>query len=130
MHRQHLVDLFKRHISSSCTVHFDKRLTEYDTQSSGTLALHFADGSTATTDVLVGADGIRSAVRRTLFETIGPGIVDPSKIRHYSDPSWTGTLVYRTILSAEKLSKMDSNNVALKDSMLVSSQKSGQDRQR
>lgn len=118
IHRQHLVDLLKRHISSSCTVHFDKRLTEYDTQSSGSLTLYFADGSTATTDVLVGADGIRSAVRKTLFETIGPGIVDPSKTRHYSDPSWTGTLVYRTILSVEKLSKMDPNNVALKDSML------------
>jgi salicylate hydroxylase len=130
MHRQHLVDLFKRHISSSCTIHFNKRLTKYDTESSGSLVLHFADGSTASTDVLIGADGIRSAVRKTLFEIIGPGIVDPSKTRHYSDPSWTGTLVYRTILSAEKLSQMDPNNVALKDSMLVSPQESGQDRWR
>lgn len=115
MHRQHLVDLFKQHLSSSCTVHFNKRLTEYDAQSPGSLVLHFADDSTATTNVLVGADGIRSAVRKTLFEIAGPGIVDPSKIRHYSDPSWTGTLVYRSVFPAEKLSKLDPNNVALKD---------------
>ncbi|KAG2130017.1 hypothetical protein BD769DRAFT_1666951 [Suillus cothurnatus] len=118
MHRQHLVDILKRHVSSSCTVHFNKRLTGYDTQSPGSLVLHFADNSTATTDVLVGADGIHSAVRKTLFETlIGPGIVDPSKTRHYSDPSWTGTLVYRTIVPVEKLSEMYPNNVALKGFM-------------
>ncbi|KAG1737520.1 uncharacterized protein EDB91DRAFT_1249644 [Suillus paluster] len=65
----------------------------------GQLILHFADGSTAPTDMLVGADGIRSS------------------IRHYIDPSWTGTLVYRTVFPAEKLFKMDPNNVALKNSI-------------
>ncbi|KAG0704178.1 hypothetical protein DFH29DRAFT_393929 [Suillus ampliporus] len=118
MHRQHLVDILKQHLPSSCTVHFNKRLTKYDKQSPESLILHFANGSTATTDVLVGADGIRSSVRKTFFETIDPDIVDPCKIRHYSDPSWTGKLVYRAVFPAEKLSKMDPNNVALKNLML------------
>ncbi|KAG9310220.1 hypothetical protein JVU11DRAFT_9865 [Chiua virens] len=30
--------------------------------------LEFADGTTATADILIGANGIRSAVRKTLFE--------------------------------------------------------------
>ncbi|KAG2126583.1 hypothetical protein DEU56DRAFT_959331 [Suillus clintonianus] len=118
MHRQHLVDVLKKNLPSSCTVHFNKRLTKYDNQSPGLLVLHFADDSTATTDVLVGADGVRSSVRKTLFETIDPSIVDPSNIKRYSDPSWTGTLVYRSVFPAEKLSKMDPNNVALKDFMM------------
>jgi len=101
----------------------NKRLTKYDKQSPGSLILHFADDSTATTDVLVGADGIRSSVRKTLFETIDPDIVDPSKIRHYTDPSWTGTLVYRDVFPAEKLSEIDPNNQALRHLMLVSPQK-------
>jgi salicylate hydroxylase len=115
MHRKDLVDILKQSIPSSCTIHFNKRLTEYENQSPGSLVLHFADGSTSTTDVLVGADGIHSSVRKTLFETMGPDTVDPSKTRHYSDPSWTGTLIYRSVFPAEKLSKLDPSNVALKD---------------
>ncbi|KAG1737522.1 uncharacterized protein EDB91DRAFT_1249645 [Suillus paluster] len=118
MHRQHLVDILKQHLPSECTVHLDKRLTRYVKQSPGSLILHFADGSTATTDVLVGADGIRSSVRKTLFETIDAGIIDRSRIRHYIDPSWTGTLVYRTVFPAEKLFRLDPNNVALKNFMI------------
>ncbi|KAG2035547.1 hypothetical protein BDR03DRAFT_1012407 [Suillus americanus] len=115
MHRKDLVDILMRSIPSSCTVHFNKRLTKYEKQSPGSLILYFADDSTSAADVLVGADGIHSSVRKTFFETIGPDTVDPSKIRYYSDPTWTGTLVYRSLFPAEKLSKLDPNNVALKD---------------
>lgn len=118
VHRQDLVDILKQIIPLSCTIHFNKRLTKYEKQSPGSLALHFADDSTSTTDVLVGADGVHSSVLKTLFETIGPDTIDPSKIRHCSDPSWTGTLVYRSIFPAEKLSKSDPNSLALKDFMI------------
>lgn len=43
-------------------VAFDKRLDRYEERGTGIVA-HFADGSRAEGDVLVGADGIRSAVR-------------------------------------------------------------------
>ncbi|KAG1859289.1 hypothetical protein F4604DRAFT_1793252 [Suillus subluteus] len=115
MHRQHLMDTLKQYLPSSCSLHFNKRLTRYDKQLSGSLILHFADDSTSTTDVLIGADGVHSSVRKTLFETLDRDVVDPSKIRHYTDPSWTGTLVYRTVFPAKKLSDLDPNNVALKD---------------
>ncbi|KAG2366450.1 hypothetical protein BDR07DRAFT_1396005 [Suillus spraguei] len=118
MHRKDLIDILKQDIPPSCTIHLNKRLTKYEKQSSGSLILYFADDSTSTTDVLVGADGIHSSVRKTLFETIDPDSVDPSKIRHYSNPSWTGTLVYRSVFPAEKLSKLDPNHVALKDFMI------------
>jgi salicylate hydroxylase len=115
MHRKDFVDILKQSIPSSCTVHFNKRLTKYEKQSPGSLTLYFADDSTSSADVLVGADGIHSSVRKTFFEAIGPDTIDPSKIRHYSDPSWTGTLVYRSVFPAEKLSELDPSNVALKD---------------
>jgi hypothetical protein len=123
MHRKDLIDILKQNIPSSCTIHLNKRLTKFEKQSPGSLILYFTDDSTSTTDVLVGADGIHSSVRKTLFETIGSNTVDPSKIRHYSDPSWSGTLVYRSIFPAEKLSKLYPNNVALKGFTIVSSQK-------
>ena len=43
--------------------HFNKRLLHYDATSEGITA-NFTDGTTATGDVLIGADGIRSVVRQ------------------------------------------------------------------
>ncbi|KAG1737580.1 uncharacterized protein EDB91DRAFT_1140799 [Suillus paluster] len=118
IHRQNFADILKQYLPSSCRLHFNKRLTRYDKQLSGSLILHFADDSTATTDVLIGADGIRSSVRKTLFNTLDRDIVDPSKIGRYIDPVWTGTLVYRTVIPMEKILQVDPNNIALKDFIL------------
>ncbi|KAG0707085.1 hypothetical protein DFH29DRAFT_1066512 [Suillus ampliporus] len=115
LQRQDLVNILEQYLPSSCKVHFNKRLTRYDKQLPGSLILHFADDSTATADVLIGADGIRSSVRKTLFETLDRDDVDPSKIGHYTNPSWTGTLLYRAVISTKKLSQMDPNNIALND---------------
>ncbi|OAX39284.1 FAD/NAD(P)-binding domain-containing protein [Rhizopogon vinicolor AM-OR11-026] len=115
IHHKHLVDILNQQIPSSCTVHFNKCLTKYVKQSAGSFVLHFADESIETTDVLIGADGIHSSVRKTLFETINEDLIDPSKIRNYSDASWTGTLIYRAVIPSEKLSQTDPENVALRD---------------
>ena len=120
MHRQHLVDILKRHLPTSCTVHFNKRLTKYDKLSAGSCILHFADDSTETADVLIGADGVRSSVRKTLFDTIDPGVIDLSQARHYKDASWSGTLIYRATFPVEKLSKIDPNHILLKGFVVVS----------
>ncbi|MEU2789878.1 NAD(P)/FAD-dependent oxidoreductase [Streptomyces sp. NPDC007100] len=45
-------------------VHFDKVFTRYENNPDGTVTAHFEDGTTATGDVLVGADGSQSPVRR------------------------------------------------------------------
>jgi 2-polyprenyl-6-methoxyphenol hydroxylase-like FAD-dependent oxidoreductase len=45
-------------------IHFDRTFTRYQTHPDGRVSAHFADGSTATGDLLVGADGAGSAVRR------------------------------------------------------------------
>src|SRR6266849_6396597 len=44
-------------------VQFDRNFTRYEETADGTIVLHFADGSTAACDVLVGADGGNSHVR-------------------------------------------------------------------
>lgn len=43
---------------------FDKVFTHYEQHADGTVTAHFADGDTATADLLVGADGANSPVRR------------------------------------------------------------------
>ncbi|WP_229401442.1 FAD-dependent oxidoreductase [Micromonospora okii] len=45
-------------------VHFGRTFTRYEQRDDGTVTAHFADGGTATGDLLVAADGTHSAVRR------------------------------------------------------------------
>ncbi|GAA2746016.1 FAD-dependent oxidoreductase [Kitasatospora cinereorecta] len=45
-------------------VRYGTRLTHYDVSRSGSVTAHFADGTSATGDVLIGADGVNSAVRK------------------------------------------------------------------
>ncbi|MFM0265312.1 FAD-dependent monooxygenase [Paraburkholderia sediminicola] len=48
-------------------VHFDKTFTSYEQNDDGSVTAHFADGTRVTADLLVGADGARSKVRRQLL---------------------------------------------------------------
>ncbi|MGV9613144.1 FAD-dependent oxidoreductase [Nocardia xishanensis] len=65
-------------VAAGVHVEFDKRLVGVDEHPDGITA-RFADGSTATADVLIGADGIRSTVR---------GLIDPNA----PGPKYTGML--------------------------------------
>ena len=48
-------------------IHFDKTFTAYDQNADGSVTAHFTDGTHVTADLLVGADGARSKVRRQLL---------------------------------------------------------------
>lgn len=53
-------------------VEFGREFDRYELLPDGSVTAHFTDGSTATGDVLVGADGSRSAVRRQYLPGAGP----------------------------------------------------------
>lgn len=67
-------------------IHTGRRLTGLE-QDSDQVTAHFADGSSASGTVLVGADGVRSAVRALL----NPG----------DEPRYTNHLAYRFLVPAE-----------------------------
>ncbi|USW55955.1 Putative FAD-binding domain, FAD/NAD(P)-binding domain superfamily [Septoria linicola] len=74
-------------------MHASKKLKGVDRQSDKTLTLQFEDGSTHETDVLIGADGIHSAVRKVIL-----GEDDPA-----SSPVSAGMLAIPTLQPYEKL---------------------------
>jgi salicylate hydroxylase len=48
-------------------MHASRNLDHFDRNSDGSLTLHFTDGTTHECDILVGADGIRSTVRKLIL---------------------------------------------------------------
>ena len=60
-----------RAVEAGVEVHYDKRLVTIENTATSVTA-SFSDGTTATADVLLGADGVRSTVR-TLIDPTAPG---------------------------------------------------------
>ncbi|MGI4954958.1 MAG: FAD-dependent monooxygenase [Janthinobacterium lividum] len=69
-------------------IHLGRKLTGFD-QDSDRVHLRFADGHVAEGDVLIGADGIHSRVRHTLFGQ--------------EDASFTGMIAWRGVIPMERL---------------------------
>ncbi len=70
VHRADLVDVLRKQLPDSA-IHLGTRCTEVDTDGKGARA-HFADGAEIEADLIVGADGIRSVVRQSLFGREAP----------------------------------------------------------
>lgn len=109
LHRKDLVELLLRQIHASCDVHTSKRLEFYEVHpETGKITLHFCDGSHTVTDVLVGADGVRSAMRRTMYQklaSLAPDDGSRKRLSEHINPVWTGTFVYRGLVPTTKLQK-------------------------
>ncbi len=72
------------------TAHTGKRLKHYS-QSTGTASAHFSDGSQASADVLIGADGVRSAARAQMVQD--------------DSPRFTNHVAYRCLVPMERAQK-------------------------
>jgi 2-polyprenyl-6-methoxyphenol hydroxylase-like FAD-dependent oxidoreductase len=94
-HRAELLDVL-RQAAQGIPIHFDHECREV-AQGEGRASVTFAGGRQAHADVLVGADGLHSAVRASL------GI--PGKIRYAGYTAWRGIAPFRTsgLLAGETL---------------------------
>lgn len=72
----------------SAVIALDRRLTDLTRNGAG-VSLKFADGSSASADILIATDGLHSRAREILF---GP-----------EQPRFTGNVAYRTVFSASRL---------------------------
>ena len=109
-HRSQLQRLLAKNLRSPDEVlHFSKRLASYVEPADHTqpILLCFKDGSEATCDLLVGSDGIHSAVRRTMYTELATETSDVVKAREMMemiDPVWSGVVVYRGLVPVDKVS--------------------------
>ena len=119
-HRADLQEVLLNHVSSSIQCHLNHRLVNYKQSNEG-IELEFKNGETASCDILVGADGINSVVRK-VFLADKQGINSSSEeALTNAAPVWSGTSVYRGLVDSEVIKRELPNHRALTTPMMVRS---------
>ncbi len=110
IHRADLLKVLVENTPSSYNSHFLKRLMSYVDKGSGPIILSFSDGTTATCDILIGADGINSIVRENMYnymadkaEMSGSSKAKADQLRRHATATWTGQTMYRSLIPKETL---------------------------
>jgi salicylate hydroxylase len=90
IHRADLYEILRLAVleADPAAIHLDQEFSHYEQDDKGVTA-HFLNGAVAHGDVLIGADGVRSAVRTSMR---GP-----------EDPRFTGQVVYRCLIPTERV---------------------------
>ncbi len=91
MHRADLLDILARTLPETA-IRLGAKCTGVETGDDGAVA-RFADGSEIEADIVVGADGIHSAVRDSLFGPI--------------EPNFTGCICWRGLVPAETVAHVE-----------------------
>ncbi|KAM5540038.1 hypothetical protein V8D89_006178 [Ganoderma adspersum] len=110
-HRANLQKLFALHLRAYDRIQYAKRLASYTEPPSDRdpVTLKFEDGTQATCDILVGCDGIKSAVRRTMYTDLAKEaeargeVEEAARLRTLNDPVWSGTVAYRGLVPTSEL---------------------------
>ncbi|KDR71739.1 hypothetical protein GALMADRAFT_253476 [Galerina marginata CBS 339.88] len=109
-HRAVVQGALLKKLSPLIRCHLSARLSSYHTEPySAEIKLTFEDGKTATCDLLVGADGLKSVVRKQfLADNRHPG-------QSFSaDPVWSGTFAYRCMIDSNLVAQRLPGHRALK----------------
>lgn len=112
-HRADVQKVFLKHLGPNCHIHLSRRLESY-TESKNRIQLKFEDRSTTSCDLVVGADGLNSVVRKSLLKKLFGDHTRSIK------PSWSGSAAYRGLISSELLAQHLPGHRALKNPMMVS----------
>ena len=95
--------------NANCHVQTNKKIMTWEQQDQRELVLYFEDGTSAVVDLLIGADGVHSQVRRRLFEG------QPM----FSEPEFSGQVAYRMSAPKAEIVKLKPNHEALRGFKIV-----------
>ncbi|KAF8888107.1 salicylate hydroxylase [Infundibulicybe gibba] len=115
-HRPDFQQVLLRRLPKSCRTCCSKRLRSYIQRPSGPIEVTFEDGSRTTCDVLIGADGLKSAVRQALLGEKAQYAGSQQKFQEAADitscidPAWSGTNAYRALIPAHRLREKSPNH--------------------
>ncbi|KAL1673152.1 hypothetical protein EV122DRAFT_294395 [Schizophyllum commune] len=86
-----------------------KRLVSYTDTAGAPVQLAFEDGTEAMCDLLIGADGIKSRVRVAMMDRLAEtnDAAETQMLRESAKLVWSGYIVYRCMIPAEKLRQRD-----------------------
>lgn len=127
-HRGELQKLFLDHIRHPERIHLGKRLVSY-TQSkgpNGQVTLRFQDGSTATCDVMLGADGVKSPSRAAMYTQLADAAKQAGKaeettsLRSHINAVFSGFSAYRGLLEREPIPDGQAKPLNMSAIMIVS----------
>ena len=108
MHRGDLQHALVRILPESVGIYHSRRLQSYTRLPSGEIRLVFQDGSQANCDVLIGADGLKSSVRKVFMQDEARLAQDQKTadaILASSEPTWTGSVAFRELVPLARLQK-------------------------
>lgn len=126
VHRAEFHEVLLNRLSPCCRTFPSKRLESYTQRPCAPIQLRFHDGSTATCDILVGADGVKSAVRKTMFYEAALGAesqhrnADAAELRNLCELRFSGVFAYRTLIPASRLSSVNPQHRVFSSPMQVS----------
>ena len=119
LHRAEFHEVLLNLLSSRCRTSTSKRLENYVQRPGAPIELLFQDGTTATCDVLIGADGVKSAVRKAMLKEAATLAEsqhrnsDATELRNLNEPRFSGFFSYRALIPAERLSSISPQHRAL-----------------
>lgn len=118
-HRADYQQTLLNHLPKRCRTHCLKRLRSYAQRQSGPIELLFEDGTTASCDLLIGADGVKSAVRAGVLGEKAQWVRSEGRqeealeILQHVEPVWSGTNAYRALIPVQKLKTIAPNHRVL-----------------
>ncbi|KAF8589914.1 FAD/NAD(P)-binding domain-containing protein [Ramaria rubella] len=127
-HRAQFVDLLVSSLNETgrATTHFGKRCVSFtqcvkdsdnEITDDNIVTIHFADGTSAPCDMLIGCDGIKSAVRGQLMTCHGLGRHQESTssegLQKIPGTTFTGTVAYRALVKPDELRKISADHDAI-----------------